>query len=145
MGRHSDYTQEMADAICEKIASGESVRAICKPDDMPAMSTVFRWLSNSKEFSEQYARSKQAQAEYMVDEILDIADDGTNDWMEKRSKDGDMLGWVENGEALRRSVLRVDARKWLAMKLLPKKYGEKLDVNATHAGEIAVRRVVTDL
>lgn len=97
---------------------------------MPACSTVFKWLNEQPAFSEQYARARETQADTIFDEILDIADDGHNDWMLRNF--GEEARYVENGEAIRRSVLRIDARKWMAGKLRPKKYGDKLDVNATH-------------
>jgi hypothetical protein len=125
-GRPTGFSQEIADRICERIADGESLRAICLDDDMPAKSSVFKWLGEHAAFSDQYARARETQADAIFDEILDIADDGTNDWMVKNTADGDAIGWRENGEALRRSALRVDARKWMAGKLRPKKYGEKM-------------------
>lgn len=127
-GRPSDFTQAAADRICERISNGESLRTICKADDMPDKATVFRWLGKHDAFRDQYARAREAQADALFDEILDIADDGTNDWMERRNADGQSIGWVENGEAMRRSTLRVDARKWMAGKLRPKKYGDKLEL-----------------
>lgn len=130
IGRPSSFTQEMADAICERIADGESLRSICGGDDMPAKATVFRWLAAHESFRDQYARAKEAQAEALADEIVDIADDGQNDWMERNAEDN--AGWVANGEALQRSRLRVDARKWVASKLLPKKYGDA--VKHEHSG-----------
>jgi hypothetical protein len=120
--------------ICDKLANGQSLRAICAEPDMPAASTVFLWLSDDAAFSEQYARAREAQADALFDEILEIADDGSNDWMERKDKDDANIGWRENGEAIRRSALRVDARKWMAAKLQPKKYGDKLDLN--HSGHV---------
>jgi hypothetical protein len=101
---------------------------------MPSQSTVFRWLSDERfaSFREQYTRAREAQADALFDEILDIADDGSNDWMERKDDDGGNIGWRENGEALRRSQLRVDARKWIAGKLRPKVYGEKATVDVNH-------------
>ncbi len=128
IGRPTSYTEEIALAICERIADGESLRAICDDPEMPARSTIFKWLSENKAFSDQYARAREEQADALFDEILSIADDGRNDWMEKHGKDGECLGWQVNGEALRRSQLRVDARKWMASKLRPKKYGEKIAI-----------------
>lgn len=125
-GRPTDYNQDLSDKICERIADGESLRTICSDDDMPNKATVFRWLAKFPAFSDQYARARDTQAEAIVDEILNIADDGTNDWMVRRNGDGENIGWQENGEALRRSVLRIDARKWMAGKLKPKKYGDKV-------------------
>lgn len=127
-GRPSVYTIKLTDVICERIANGESLVAICDDEDMPGKATVFRWLSAQATFRDKYARAREAQADAIVDEILTIADDGQNDWMEKKNADGENIGWMENGEALRRSALRIDARKWLAGKLRPKKYGEKLQV-----------------
>lgn len=126
-GRPSSFTQEIADTICTRIADGESLRAICRDDAMPGKTTVFRWLLDEKyrEFWDQYARAREMQADTFVDEIPDIADDGSNDWMLRNGKDG-VPGYVENGEALNRSRIRIDARKWMAGKLRPKKYGEKV-------------------
>lgn len=126
MARPPAFTQKMADTICERIADGQSLRSICAEDGMPVTSTVCKWLAENKPFSEQYARARELQADSLFDEILEIADDGTNDWMERKDSAGGNIGWQENGEALRRSALRVDARKWMAAKLQPKKYSEKI-------------------
>jgi hypothetical protein len=125
MARPSEFSQETADAICERIADGESLRSICRDDEMPAASTVFKWLTDFKPFSEQYAHAREAQADSLFDEMLDIADNAQNDWMERRGEED--AGWVANGEHIQRSKLRIDARKWMAGKLRPKKYGEKIE------------------
>lgn len=134
MARGSEFTQKTADAICERLANGESLRGICASDGMPAQPTVFRWLAGNEEFRKQYAHARELQADTLFDEIIDIADDGHNDWMERNY--GEEKRWVENGEAMRRSALRIDARKWTAAKLRPKKYGEKLDVE--HSGDLTI-------
>jgi hypothetical protein len=126
MARPTDYTQETALSICEQIADGMSLRAICLLDEMPAKSTVFKWLTQHQEFADQYAHAREAQADSLADEMLDIADDGSNDWMERSEKKGG--GWEENGEAIGRSRLRLDARKWIASKLKPKKYGDRTNM-----------------
>ncbi|GLU25538.1 hypothetical protein [Brucella sp. NBRC 12950] len=97
------FNQEMADAICERIADGDSLRTICAEESFPARSTVFKWLSQHTAFADQYARAREAQADAIFDDILEIADDGSNDWMERHNSDGEAIGWRENGEALRRS------------------------------------------
>jgi hypothetical protein len=130
------FSQEIADTICERIADGESLRSICLDEDMPNKATVFRWLARHPEFCDQYARARETQADALFDDILDIADDGSNDWMKRKDADGSVNGWRENGEALRRSVLRVDARKWMAAKLQPKKYGDKFLHDHTHTIDI---------
>lgn len=136
-GRPSLFSKEMADVICERIADGESLRAICDDEGMPSKSTVCKWLNEQEGFSDQYRRAREAQADAIFDDILTIADDGRNDWMEKRNADGESIGWTENGEALRRSHLRIEARKWMAGKLKPKKYGDKLDLNLSGSLETA--------
>jgi hypothetical protein len=139
VARPTIYSEAIAASICERIADGESLRAICKDEGMPAKSSVFKWLIEHKEFSDQYARARETQADTIFDEILDIADDGTNDWMVKNTADGEAIGWRENGEALRRSALRVDARKWMAGKLRPKKYGDKVQhTGADGEGPVSV-------
>lgn len=125
-GRPSDYSAEIAAIICERISDGQSVREIARDDDMPAMSTIFRWLTVHKDFQEQYARAKEAQAEHMAEQILDIADNASNDWMARKDGEGNETGWQVNGDAIQRSRLMVDSRKWLLSKLLPKKYGDKI-------------------
>lgn len=128
------YSEEIAAAICERLADGESLRSICRDDAMPAKSTVFEWLADPdrEDFRTKYAYAREAQADSLVDEMTDISDDGSNDWMEKNF--GEDTRWVENGEALRRSALRISTRQWIAEKLRPKKYGNKLDLNV--AGKI---------
>lgn len=131
------FSQDTFDAICERIADGESLRSICDDANMPNKANVFRWIGQKEDLRDQYARAREAQADALFDDILSIADDGRNDWMEKRNQDGDIIGWQENGEAIRRSQLRIDSRKWMAGKLRPKKYGEKLDVEHGVTGQVA--------
>lgn len=126
MGRPSKYTEKLASEICTRLAEGESLRQICSDDKMPSKSTVLRWLfENDKSgFQDQYARAREIQAENWADEILEVADDGENDWMKREGKDEEPY-WVLNGEHVQRSRLRVDSRKWLMSKLMPKKYGDR--------------------
>ncbi len=120
-GRPSTYTQEMADTICERLAVGESLRAICREDDMPGLSTVFKWLTKQPEFVEQYTRAREEQAEALADEIVSIADE-----VEVTAKqDGEDVRLALDATAVARNRLRVEARKWVASKLKPKKYGDR--------------------
>lgn len=126
MARPSDYCTETALKICERLVEGESLRAICRDEAMPGAATVFRWLEAHSEFQEQYARAREMQADVFADELTEISDDGRNDWM-KRNHGEDDPGWVANGEHIQRSRLRIDTRKWIASKILAKKYGDKLE------------------
>ena len=126
-GRPSGYTQEIADVICERLANGESLRRICRDDDMPEMRTVMRWLNAREEFCQQYVRARELQAECIFDEMAEIADDGTNDWMASNAPDCE--GYKINGEHVQRSKLRIDARKWMLAKMAPRKYGDKQQID----------------
>lgn len=129
IGRPSDYTEELATAICARIAGGESLRSICKEPKMPNRSTVHLWLldKEKKGFSDQYELSCNIRAENMFDELTEIADDGSNDFMEKTLESGDTME-VLRPEHIQRSRLRVDTRKWYLSKVLPKKFGDKTDI-----------------
>lgn len=98
-GRPTKFTKVLANKICERIAEGESVRTIVKDEDMPSASTIFRWLldDDKKEFWEQYEKARNIQAELMFEELLEIADDGANDWMEREDRDGNSY-YVQNGD-----------------------------------------------
>lgn len=120
MGRPSDYTQDIADKICSELADGKSMRTVCLADDMPDKATVFRWIRTIEEFRNQYTRAKEESADALTDEMLDIADDLSNDYV-KTDEGGDRL----NPENIQRSRLKIETRKWLASKLKPKKYGDK--------------------
>lgn len=127
VGRPEKYTQVLADKICAQLAEGVSMRSVSKQEDMPSCETMFRWIREKEEFREQYARAKQESADFMADEILDISDDGTNDWEEREIAAGRTIIALNN-EAVQRSKLRVETRKWLMAKMKPKRYGDKIDV-----------------
>lgn len=134
-GRPTTYDVKITNEICARIADGESLKTILRDDKMPSSSTIYRWLleEDKKDFWEKYAKARNIQAELMFEEILDIADDGRNDWMLKESQNDSFVQL--NAEAISRSRLRVDTRKWYLSKLAPKKYGEKIDIDVTSGGE----------
>lgn len=133
-GRPTKYTQELGDEICERLSMGVSLRSVCNADDMPHVRTVFRWLRKDEEFCHQYTRAKQESADSLVDEMLDISDDARNDWMERRGENSE--GYELNGEHVQRTRLRIETRKWLASKLKPKKYGDR--VTNVHEGTLSL-------
>lgn len=123
-GRPTDYSPEMAARICEGLATGRSLRSVCREEGMPSLASIFLWISKYPEFSEQYAKAKQTGLEALAEDLLEISDDGQNDWM--ANNDPENPGYRLNGEHIQRSKLRVDTRKWLLSKLVPKKYGDKM-------------------
>ena len=122
IGRPSIYTPELVQEICDKIASSsKGIKKLCAENPhWPNKDTIFSWLKNHSDFSDQYARAKQCQIEAIVDEMLEIADDTSQD--RYTNNQGDM---VCNSEFIARSRLRIDTRKWLAAKLVPRVYGTR--------------------
>lgn len=135
MGRPSDYTEELGLEICERIANGESLRGICRDEAMPDARSVFRWLARDDKFCQQYAHAREAQADALADDLLEISDDGTNDYY--KDAKGNVLVDQDN---IARSRLRVDTRKWIASKLKPKKYGERVEQH--HSGEVTLSQLI---
>jgi hypothetical protein len=123
-GRPSEYSKKIAERLCEALANGASLRKACAAKDMPAPATVYRWLRGNREFQEQYARAREIQADLLFDEILEIADNAEGDFIEVKQGDGTTV-LRTNHENVHRAKLRVDARKWVAAKLQPRKYGDR--------------------
>lgn len=135
LGRPSTYLRETADLICQRLADGESLRSICRLPGFPPRATVQGWIMDDLDgFSGRYARARDLGLEEMADELIDISDDGRRDYTQ--SADGRE---VPDHDHIQRSKLRVDTRKWILAKRMPKVFGERLDLNATvkrEAGEL---------
>ena len=127
-GRPTAYTPELGDLICEGIANKKPLARICdESEELPTTRSVYTWLRTHDEFLRNYERAKEDQADYLAEEILEIADDGRNDFMDSADKNGEVSAATKlNSENIQRSRLRVDARKWIASKLKPKRYGDKM-------------------
>lgn len=106
MSRPSSFSEEIADDICQRIADGKSLRSICSHEGMPSRESVRRWLADNENFRGQYARAREEQADYYADEIIEIAD---------------------LAEDPQKARVQIDARKWKASKMAPKKYGDKVE------------------
>lgn len=119
-GAPSKKTPEICEAICDGIAQGKSARTMCVEIGI-AQPTLWKWLNDDEQFAKHYARAKELGHDLLAEEILQIADETQNDWLERE----DGTRYIDN-EAVQRSRLRVDARKWYLSKLSPKKYGDKL-------------------
>ena len=107
VGRPSDYTPELADRICTELSKGRSLKRICNDEWAPSTTAVYEWIQKHTEFADKYARAREVQAEGMADELIDLAD---------------------NAEDVQKAKLQIDTRKWAASKLLPKKYGERQQI-----------------
>jgi hypothetical protein len=125
----SKYTAAVADYILDELANGRTLRAVCRDADMPSERSVRTWAIDNREgFGERYTHAREIGYHAMFDEMFEIADDATNDWM---IRDGRV---ILNSENVARSKLRNDTRKWALSKALPKIYGDKL----THDGAVGV-------
>ena len=129
------YPESIRLEICERIAKGESMVSICASEGMPVQSVVYSWLTVDSDFAERYARAREQQAEHYLDEIIAISDDVTLD--EIIDGEGNPR---TNHEAIQRSRLKVDTRKWAMSKLAPKKYGDKIqqEIVGANGGAIQV-------
>lgn len=123
-GRPTVYTNELIENICQRLADGESLNSITKEADMPSRNTLYRWLKEERYalFRDKYESARLEQADKFFEQIIEIADDDSLD-----------IGFTEEGkpfikgENIQRSRLRIDARKWVIAKMIPKKYGDKIE------------------
>jgi hypothetical protein len=128
----------LIETVLTRIASGEALRSICRDEGMPEVSQIMRLRISDPEFAKQYTHAREMQAEVFGDELVEIVDDGRNDWIEKHGKDGELKGYEFNGENVARSRLRFDQRRWWMSKVLPKVYGDKIE----HTGEVGIKRIL---
>lgn len=119
LGRPSSYTKEKAAEICARLVNGESLRSICRDDNMPDVKTVYLWMAQNETFLQQYTKAKEDQADTLQEDILDIADTEPMQVVDDKGVariDSAHVNWMR---------LRIDSRKWIASKLKPKKYGDR--------------------
>ena len=130
IGRPEVYSDELAAHICTRLSGGESLRSICRQEGMPCQQTVYSWMFGKPLFLEQYTRAREEQAETHADAIVAIADE-TPDTTPVFDKDGNQIDIKLDSAYIQWQKQRIEARKWTAMKLKPKKYGDRV----THAGD----------
>lgn len=134
-GNQTIYTREIADRICQQLAEGMTLNQICRQPGMPARPTVLLWAREDRDgFADRYAQARDFLIDHWADEAIDIADDGSNDFMERLQANGDTK-IVFSRDHVERSKLRVDTRKWMLTKLAPQKYGDKIE--QTHKADAA--------
>ena len=119
--RSPGYSTEIAETICDRLVNRESLRAICADPAIPARATVFRWLASNEKFRRSYAFAREWLVEGLMDEILEIVDDSSGDYVEKTGVDGKVTRVVDRKHIEHRR-LRIKARKWKLARLVPKKY-----------------------
>lgn len=132
-GRPTVRSPAIESEICDRLSEGEPLAVICRDEHMPSRSTVYNWCDEDSDFSGRIARARDEGHDAIANECLDIADNATNDWMERNERDG-TPGYALNGEHIQRSKLRVETRLKLLAKWNPKKYGDKIDVGLSAPG-----------
>lgn len=138
------YTPELGAELYRRLSHGETLTAICRgTPGHPSDFAVRSWaLDPNHPFSSLYTRARELGYHKMADDLCDIADDGSNDWMERETRNGTII--IVDKEVVDRSRLRVETRKWLLSKALPKMYGDKQEVK--HTGDdafLAMLKVVS--
>jgi hypothetical protein len=127
------FSQQIADSVCERLAAGDSLRKACEGLGT-THSTVLEWVKTNAVFADQYAHAREVGYALLADELIQIADDGQND-----SYTGDDGNVRTNQDVIARSRLRVDTRKWMLSKMLPKVYGDKVD--HAHSGTVKLEHI----
>lgn len=130
VGRPTAYTQKIVDEIMSRVAMGYSIRKTLAPDHLPSIETHYRWLREKPEYYEHYTRAKEDQVDALAEDLLDIADDNSQDFIEDDYQGGRTPGYQFNSEHVQRAKLRIETRRWLMSKMKPRKYGDKLDVTS---------------
>ena len=132
------YTAALGERICALLRDGLTLNQVCKLEGMPREASVREWAANPDHpITSNYARSREIGYQKMADELIEISDDATNDWIERTRDDGSTVE-VVNHEHIQRSRLRVDTRKWLLSKALPKMYGDKVAVTGAEGGPVQI-------
>lgn len=121
-------------SICQALASGRSLTSICSDEKYPCYDTVQRMLRADEDFRKEFEIARDIYYQKAADQLFDIADDSTNDYVDRRRSDGSTVRAFDK-EAVMRSTLRIDTRKWVLAKMLPKMYGAK-ELDSGTAGKI---------
>lgn len=132
----TELSTRLVNTIIARVSAGETLTAICREQGMPTYGRVMGRINQSSSLVASYARAREVRNERMADELLDIAEDGVNDYVEKQGRNGTFVAL--NEEHVRRSQLRIDTRKWLLAKLMPGRFGDKVEHTGAGGGAIQV-------
>lgn len=127
MGRKSEYTEEIANKICERMAEGNSLLTICSSDDMPCMSTVFKWLTENKDFSDNYTRAWHARADAKFEELDEVSEQAVN---------------AESAVTVAGLRLKADNIKWQTARMNARKYGDKVTLAGDKENPLQVEQTL---
>jgi len=128
IGRPSSYDPVVAEKICELLSEGVPLSEICRMEGMPPWRNIYFWMARDEDLSAHIARAREMGYDNIAEECLDIADNSTNDWMDRefRNAHGKIeVERVADTEHIQRSKLRIETRLKLLAKWKPEKYGDK--------------------
>jgi hypothetical protein len=130
------YTEEIGDAICEALARGERLKAICSNTAMPAASTVRKWVLDPEHpLTARYDQARKIGIFEIVDQCLELADNTKDDFLPGRTADGRK---VADEKAISRVKLQIETRRWYASKALPGIFGDRVEMTGKDGGPIAI-------
>jgi hypothetical protein len=135
VGAPTTITAEAKAEVLKRLVGGESLTKICKDPRLPCIYSVYAHIDKDPEFAKSYARAREIQADVLAEEIIDISDDGSSDFVTRLDKDGEEQEVVDH-EHIQRSRLRVDSRKWFASKMRPNRYGDKTIISGDQASPV---------
>ena len=137
-GRPTTYTPQLAARVCSAYASScISLQTICRETPgFPHIDTVYEWLQRNPDFSEAWERARARRGDLLAEQNIEIVDNDSRDWEPILDKEGRCVGVRVDGEHVQRSTLRFNARKWLAGKLNPKRWGDNLNVQVSIGDEL---------
>jgi len=142
-GTLSRYTRPLAERICDELRAGRTLKEICGEDGMPSDRVVRQWMRTDRDgFRARYWQARGIGYLALADEIIDIADNTTNDFMARREHQGPGEAGRRDRESVERSRLRITARCWLLSKMLPRTLGSRLSVEAAQQAGASLREVL---
>ncbi|AIL33106.1 hypothetical protein IX83_07125 [Basilea psittacipulmonis DSM 24701] len=126
-GRPTQYSKEVANKICEQLEQGLSLKQICEQADMPVRSTVYLWLREYSDFSDNYTRAREVHADLIHDELLELVDNIPEDFA-----------------SIAKARLQADTRKWVLARMSPRKYGDtsKIELTGNEGGPVEISETV---
>ena len=138
-GRPETYTDALADEICRRMSTGRSLTSVCRDADIPHRELINKWILSGKypHLNASYARARDLLADTLFEQCLDIADQSDNDYIPVTHANGKTT-LEANPSAVNRARLRIDTRKWVAGKLRPAKYGDKVLLAGADGGDLSI-------
>lgn len=138
------YRQATMDEICRRMSEGEVLSQILREEGMPSRTVIVRWLQENPEAERQYLQARERLLDLWADEVIEIAEDGRNDWVERENARG-QVAVVLDKEAIARSRLRIESRQWLLAKLRPETYGDSQRIDLRGRIDMSEKEVEAEI